>query len=734
MGIEVRPYGARCNIQCQYCYQNPERDIDGGHRPYDLNAIKESLNQLNKPFGLFGGEALLMPVDDLENLWAWGLNRFGSNQVQTNGTLINQRHIELFHKYKVGVGISLDGPEDLNDARWAGSSGTTREATRKIHDNIRWLLDEGIRPSLIITLHRGNATKEKLPRMYEWVREFDRLGIRSARLHMLEVEDARIAQTYELTPEENLTALLGFLRLEQQLDRLSFDIFGEMRRMLLGDDKDSTCIWNACDPYTTRAVQGVEGDGASSNCGRTNKLGINFLKADAEGFERYLSLYHTPQQHDGCQGCRFFLFCKGQCPGTATHGDWRNRTANCSVWMALFDHLEKQIVQEGKTPLSLDPIRPEVEAEMLSSWAAGEFLYIRHALERARAKNSRKMATNEDIVSPIPAPAVLPSNPTNDVGETPGPFGMHLLPFRLPDFTRLSWVSDEVRSLWLPRLQKIQQMWSELDWMAVEKGAQRCAVLMLSPGDLIRKGGELASKGLNVLPLQVEGLHPPGPNAPIPEPRFGDSIFYRVVVGNLDDTVEFKRSLDSGADRRIGDLLGSPACCRDSFREIWVKHGLTDPVWPFATLAAGGGGTSREVTVSIPPQTNPLFRSIGVRLVSHVPCSADCQKTLKIAQAYESIARANGFSEVLDWALEMLSWPVLWTSLHGISEVRSPVFKIMASTDATAHRLSVRKLGTNFPEGGAKGLEFPYQVPNQLQYTRSAGFERGLAHQLVTLI
>ena len=105
-----------------------------------------------------------------------------------------------------------------------------------------------------------------------------------------------------------------------------------------------------CDPFTTRAVQGVEGHGQRSNCGRTNKDGIDFVKADREGFERYLALYHAPQEAGGCQDCRFFLMCKGQCPGGAINGDWRNRSSKCDLWMALFERFEAELIAEGRTP------------------------------------------------------------------------------------------------------------------------------------------------------------------------------------------------------------------------------------------------------------------------------------------------------------------------------------------------------------------------------------------------
>jgi uncharacterized protein len=75
--------------------------------------------------------------------------------------------------------------------------------------------------------------------------------------------------------------------------------------MLEGRDGSVGCTWRACDSYTTEAVQGVEGNGQSSNCGRTNKEGVDFIKANTAGYERYTAaLYRTLQSENGCQGCR----------------------------------------------------------------------------------------------------------------------------------------------------------------------------------------------------------------------------------------------------------------------------------------------------------------------------------------------------------------------------------------------------------------------------------------------
>lgn len=371
MGIELRPLGVNCNIGCQYCYQNPQRDAGNLTKHYDLDAMKQAVLREGGNFTLFGGEPLLLPENDLEDLWAWGLEKFGQNGIQTNGILINDNHIDMFKTYNVYVGISIDGPADLNDVRWAGSLEKTRIATARTEAAIARLCDEGIPPNLIVTLHRNNATLDKLPAILQWFRQLDQMGVPSARLHLLEVENAFIRQRYALSTEENVQALLAFSELEQELKHLRFDIFVDIENMLLGQDKYATCVWMACDPYTTAAVHGVEGHGQSSNCGRTNKDGVDFTKANQPGYERYVALYHTPQEYGGCQGCRFFLMCKGQCPGTSVNADWRNRTEHCDVWKCLFRKIEERLLDRGTFPISASPHRPMLEKAMLEQWSHG---------------------------------------------------------------------------------------------------------------------------------------------------------------------------------------------------------------------------------------------------------------------------------------------------------------------------------------------------------------------------
>ena len=371
MGIELRPRGVSCNIACKYCYQNVEREKTQGLQDYSLSKMLETLERSKQEFTLFGGEPLMMKFKDLERLFRWGFEKFGKNSIQSNGLLIQDRHIELFERYKVLVGISIDGPGALNDIRWQHSLAKTRSNTARIERTITKLCERGLAPSLIVTLHRDNAVADKLSRMSEWFIRLDSMGVQSARLHLLEVDNEDVRRDYTLSDEENAKALIHFCQLESELNTLRFDIGSDLRALLLGRDERVSCVWRACDPYYTTAVQGVEGNGQSTKCGRVNKDGVDYLRPENTSYERYVALEQTPQSENGCNGCRFFLMCKGQCPGTAEKGDWRNRSEHCGVWKRLFAFFEAQLVLEGETPLSLHPARSRLQYEMVENWKKG---------------------------------------------------------------------------------------------------------------------------------------------------------------------------------------------------------------------------------------------------------------------------------------------------------------------------------------------------------------------------
>ena len=123
--------GTRSRVPIRRRAERRYRSAEGWGDNHDPSHDRNRTEAEGHAFTLFGGEPLLLPVEDLEHLWAWGLAKFGSNSVQTNGTLIDDEHVRLFKTYRVSVGISIDGPGALNDVRWHGSLAKTRRGGRK---------------------------------------------------------------------------------------------------------------------------------------------------------------------------------------------------------------------------------------------------------------------------------------------------------------------------------------------------------------------------------------------------------------------------------------------------------------------------------------------------------------------------------------------------------------------------------------------------------------------------
>ena len=302
---------------------------------------------------------------------------------------------------------------------------------------------------------------------------------------------------------------------------------------------------------------------------------------------------------------------------------------------------------------------------------------------------------------------------------------MDRLDFVLPEFTRLSWVSDAARTSWEPRIQRIVSAWFEIEWLSILEGVRSCCLTIASPEELLKNGKTWAKLGLNALPIEIQGTSNYGYASSAVRPELGRPFVFRVVLGMPKDVAEFQKAWEAGDQDAIGRFLGYPDCCREFFQQTWVDDGLVDTTW------AMGANTSRPshgdcVEVDGPAQANILWRWVGPRTVSHLPCRFDCGATVELADRLIKVGRDAGHAREMDWLLEILDWPVEWSALHGIAEIKTPILRVSTRTDATSRKYVVRRRGGSYPPEGARGLSFPYQTPPSPILTGSESFKKGL--------
>lgn len=137
MHVMVKPTGSLCNLNCSYCYYLSKQDLLG--KPAQWRISDEVLdtfirqyfdgqNHKEVVFSWQGGEPTLLGLDffkrvvEIENKYCPPHVRC-ENDLQTNGTLLDDAWCEFLHDQNFLVGLSVDGPKNLHDGYRRDASG-----------------------------------------------------------------------------------------------------------------------------------------------------------------------------------------------------------------------------------------------------------------------------------------------------------------------------------------------------------------------------------------------------------------------------------------------------------------------------------------------------------------------------------------------------------------------------------------------------------------------------------
>ena len=255
-------------------------------------------------------------------------------------------------------------------------------------------------------------------------------------------------------------------------------------------------------------------------------------------------------------------------------------------------------------------------------------------------------------------------------------------------------MSSAARFLWEPRISSIGAHFAAAERASVEMGIRSAAIQTLSPEQLIYLSKQAAERGMVATPLIRQGRNGFGYSASSLAPEASGCWDYRVAVTTMGAAGAFVEAWQKGDDETMGRLLGYPECCCRFFAQTW-GIGSVDPTWEMADHGAGA------------IEANILLRWLGVRYVPHLPCGFRCEGTVELGLKLRELMpqRERG------WMDELLSMPMLWSSLHGIGEVVTPIVTLNFRSDVAHELRGISRPGTSYPEAGAHGLRFPYRLP-----------------------
>jgi uncharacterized protein len=167
----VKPVGSTCNLDCTYCYYLSKEqlfDVPAATRMDDdtlervVQQYIEGVTAEDVVFTWQGGEPTLLGLEFFQRAVALQRkykkpNQRIENDLQTNGTLLNEEWCEFLRDNKFLVGLSIDGPRDLHD-HYRVTKGN-RPTFDRVFNASKMLRRYGIPFNTLTCVHRYNARK-----------------------------------------------------------------------------------------------------------------------------------------------------------------------------------------------------------------------------------------------------------------------------------------------------------------------------------------------------------------------------------------------------------------------------------------------------------------------------------------------------------------------------------------------------------------------------------------------
>jgi uncharacterized protein len=187
-----------CNIDCSYCYLPHRSD----RSKMTIGTIETTCQRLSEDNLVapavevlwHAGEPLVMPVAFYDDAFAIVESRLpgtaAHHKIQTNATLIDAQWIALFKRWRVSVGVSIDGPPEIHDRHRTTRSRLATSA--RVADGVARLKDAGLPLNVVCVLTRDSI--EKPDELFSF---FERLGVSGIGFNIDEVEGSHLTSSHE---------------------------------------------------------------------------------------------------------------------------------------------------------------------------------------------------------------------------------------------------------------------------------------------------------------------------------------------------------------------------------------------------------------------------------------------------------------------------------------------------------------------------------------------------------
>ena len=359
----------QCNLRCLYCHRY-QKDYSANasmseetlllvmQRAYEYSLIKK--NKKEKTIVQFHGGEPTLRLNVVKNV----LDKFKDKldnfelRIQTNATNISPEFIDLCRKYKIQVGVSIDGPPHLTSVVRRFGNGASIFPT--VEKNIKLIYDSlpGTYISCLCVISSANVNKAKDVFDYlvknQHISDISFLPLYPDFSPCLNQADTRIVpRSVEMIKfsKKIFDLWIDALKEGKQVCIPNFQIwFWNLAALNRGAILTNTCCG------VGESMIFVDIDGTYYPCSP-----LSYEKTMAIGNVKNDSIAKIPKTKVGklfqdrnvksvseCRDCVFQGICRGACPANAflKKGDFFEKGPFCEYWKGTISHILKRLAED----------------------------------------------------------------------------------------------------------------------------------------------------------------------------------------------------------------------------------------------------------------------------------------------------------------------------------------------------------------------------------------------------
>jgi uncharacterized protein len=381
--VMVKPVGPVCNLACGYCYYRGTADMYGRRHAFRMSDatldlfVRQFIEASPGPevhFVWHGGEPTLAGLQFFQRAVALQRRYLPAgwrclNNLQTNGTLLDDAWCAFLAEEGFEVGLSVDGPALLHDAQRPDHQGIG--SAKRVAAGLRRLLAHKVEPDLLCTVTAATAAQPQT--VYRALREMGSTFIQFIPI-IRPTPDGLSADSIGAREYGQFLCSVFDEWIRRDLGRIVVQFFAESYRAWAGKPTTMCALAETCG-----SVLVVEHDGAVYACDHFVRDSHRLGTVDTEQLG---TLLRAPEQlHFGrrkrddlpgqCQRCPWLFACRGGCPKdrlATTDAGEPGLNVLCEGLRAFYVHADpllRRMVAAGRHPSA---VKEELRAEEQRRW------------------------------------------------------------------------------------------------------------------------------------------------------------------------------------------------------------------------------------------------------------------------------------------------------------------------------------------------------------------------------